>query len=65
MSLLEDAMEKCVILNRAIVDDGYGGYTTVWTDGAKFECAVSLDTSTEARTAMKQGVTAPLYRHDF
>lgn len=58
MSLLAEAMEKCVIINRAITEDGYGGYDTVWTEGANFECAVSLDTSTEARIALKQGVTA-------
>ena len=58
MNLLDEAMEKCIILNKSIIEDGYGGYDTVWADGAKFECAVSLDTSTEARIALKQGVTA-------
>lgn len=58
MSLLNDAMEKCVFQNKAIVDDGYGGYVTKWTGGAEFEAAIAFDTSIEARTADKQGVTS-------
>lgn len=58
MSLLSEAMEECVILNKSILDDGYGGYDTVWAEGAKSKAAIALDTSTEARIAMKQGVTA-------
>lgn len=58
MSLLSEAMEECVILNKSTVSDGYGGYTTVWTDGADFNAAVVLNTSMEARIGEKQGVTA-------
>ena len=58
MSLLLDAMENCVFLNKQKVPDGYGGYTTTWTDGAVFKAAVTFDTSLEARVADKQGVTS-------
>lgn len=58
MSLLSEAMEKCVILNKRTVDDGYGGYTTEWVEGAQFDAAIVFDTSIEARTAEKQGVTS-------
>lgn len=58
MSLLNDAMEKCVFQNKSVVDDGYGGYNTVWSDGAEFDAAITFDTSIEARTADKQGVTS-------
>ena len=34
MSLLEDNFEKFTVVNKSIVDDGYGGVTTTWTDGA-------------------------------
>lgn len=58
MSLLTEAMEKCVMLNKQTASDGYGGYTTTWTEGAEFDAAVVFDTSMEARTAEKQGVTS-------
>ena len=58
MSLLLSAMEDCTIINKLIVDDGYGGYTTEWTDGAKFKGAIVLNNSMEARVAEQQGVTA-------
>lgn len=58
MSLLDDAMSACVFLDKKRVPDGYGGYMTTWTDGAEFAAAIVLDTSIEARTAEKQGVTS-------
>lgn len=58
MSLLSEAMEKCVLLNKQTTADGYGGYDTVWTDGAEFDAAIVLDTSIQARIGEKQGVTA-------
>lgn len=58
MSLLSEAMEKCVLLDKKTMADGYGGYDTVWTDGAEFDAAIVLDTSMQARIGEKQGVTA-------
>lgn len=58
MSLLDTSMVECVLLDKHTSPDGYGGYTTTWTDGATFTAAIVLDTSLEARTAEKQGVTA-------
>lgn len=58
MSLLDEAMEKCVILNKSISPDGYGGYITTWTEGATFNAAIVFDTSIEARAAEKQGVSS-------
>lgn len=58
MSLLSDAMETCVIMDKRTEADGYGGYRTVWTEGAPFEAAIVFDTSIEARRAEKQGVTS-------
>lgn len=58
MSLLKEAMSECVILNKQTVDDGYSGYTTEWAEGAHFKGAITFDTSIEARTAEKQGVTS-------
>lgn len=58
MSLLNDFMENCVMLNKSTVSDGYGGYTTTYTEGAEFKAAITFDTSMQARTAEKQGVTS-------
>lgn len=58
MSLLTDAMEPCVLLDRHTEADGYGGYTTSWTDGASFYAAVVLESSVQARIAAVQGVTS-------
>ena len=56
MSLLDDFMDTCVMLNKQTVADGYGGYITTWTDGAEFSAAITLDTSIEARAAEQAGV---------
>ena len=58
MSLLHEAMESCVMLDRKTISDGRGGTETQWVDGAGFSAAVVFDSSMEARTAEAQGVTA-------
>lgn len=58
MSLLQEAMEACVLLDKSTTADGYGGYKTTWKEGAEIEAAIVLDTSMEARSAEKMGVTA-------
>ena len=57
MSLLSEAMEKCIMLDKQTVADGYGGYVTRYVDGAEFSAAIVLDNSMQARVAEKQGVT--------
>jgi hypothetical protein len=51
-------MEDCVILDKKTVPDGYGRYTTQWTEGAPFEAAIVFDTSIEARRAEGEGVSS-------
>ena len=58
MSLLSEAMEACVLLNKQTTADGYGGYIATYTDGAEFDAAIVFDTSVEARVAEAQGVTS-------
>ena len=58
MSLLTQAMEDVVMLEKKRVPDGEGGYTTDWVDGVQFKAAISFDSSMQARTAEKQGVTS-------
>jgi head-tail adaptor len=50
-------MEKCTMLDKTTVADGYGGFITKWTEGAEFNAAITLDTSVEAKRAEKEGVT--------
>lgn len=58
MSLLDNAMETCVLLDKTTTPDGYGGYTPTWTEGAQFQAVFAFDTSIEARVAEAQGVTS-------
>lgn len=47
---------ECVVMNRAIVNDGEGGYISTWTEGAVFGAALSVDQSAEAKVAAVSGV---------
>ncbi len=58
MSLLSEAMESFVMIDKTTTADGYGGFTAVWTEGAAFQAAATFDTSIEARVAAVQGVTS-------
>ena len=58
MSLLTQAMEDVVMLEKKRIPDGEGGFTTDWADGVQFKAAISFDSSMEARTAEKQGATS-------
>ena len=57
MSLLTDAMETFVMLDKTTTPDGYGGFISTWTEGATFSAAATYDTSIQARVAEVQGVT--------
>jgi hypothetical protein len=58
MSLIDDFTSKCVMQDRVTRPDGYGGFKPQWVDGAKFDAAITLDTSMQSRIAEQQGVTA-------
>ena len=58
MSLLNDFARPCVLMENTRIPDGEGGYTVDWAEGATFQNYQALDTSMEARTAEKQGVTS-------
>lgn len=57
MSLLEEAMDNCIMLDKTTRPDGYGGFITAWVEGAEFIAAITFDTSMEARIGEQQGVT--------
>ena len=58
MSLLDEAFEPLTIINRSVVDDGYGGVISEWTDGAQIQGALVQDTSLQAKVAQAAGVTS-------
>jgi hypothetical protein len=58
MSLLNEAMDECIILDKITYSDGYGGVKETYVSGATFYAAIVFDTSIEARVADKQGVTS-------
>ncbi len=57
MSLFEETLEDCVIIDKVTtnINDGYGGVTTSYKDGASFGASFDFDDSTEARIASKDG----------
>ena len=58
MSLLDEFRSACVMLDKKREPDGEGGFFVTWSEGAKFEAAITLNTTIEARVAEKQGVTS-------
>ena len=40
MTLLELAFDNFTVINKAVVDDGYGGVVTTWVDGAVIKGAM-------------------------
>ena len=56
MSLLTQAMEDVVMLEKKRIPDGEGGFTTDWADGVQFKAAITFNSSLEAKVAEKQGV---------
>lgn len=58
MSLLESAYEDFTILNKSVIDDGYGGVETKWTDGATIKGVMVFDNSTQMKIAQSMGVTS-------
>jgi len=58
MSLLENAYEDLIIINKAIINDGYGGTTQAYTEGATIKGALVFDSSTQMKVAQAMGVTS-------
>lgn len=58
MSLLDQAMESYIMMDKRTVPDGYGGYTVEWAEGAKIQAAIAFNNSIEAKTAESQGVSS-------
>lgn len=74
MSLIDEAMVECVLLEKQRTPDGAGGWLTDWKRGAEFRAAITVNTSNEMQVAEAQGLkrsylvttrkTATLEYHD-
>ena len=59
MMLWKMQAEPFALASIASEPDGEGGFLpAVWVDGASFKAAITFNSSMEARTAEKQGVTS-------
>lgn len=58
MSLLLEAMESCILLDKQSSTDEYGGFINTWVEGAQFQAAITFDSSIQAKAAMVQGVNS-------
>lgn len=58
MSLLDDAYESFTVINKVVIDDGYGGTKSTWVDGATIKGAMSYNNSTQMKVAESMGSTS-------
>ena len=58
MSLLSQAMEDVVLMEKKREPDGEGGFITNWIESVIFQAAITFDTSMESRIGEKQGVSS-------
>ena len=57
MSLLDEAMQECVLMNRTTARDSYGGRIDSWAESAfTFSAAFAYNTSVQARVAEQSGI---------
>ena len=55
--VIKEYLEDCRFLNQAVVDDGVGGYKSVWTLGAHFDAVITENSTTETIVAGIQNKT--------
>ena len=55
MSLLDEYSDEYVVVNKITENDGYGGYKTVWSDGATFKAALAQASQSEVTVAGAMG----------
>jgi SPP1 family predicted phage head-tail adaptor len=56
MSLMDEYASECVLLEKRLVQDPAGGYTSVWTQGAQFSASWEYVSAPEVTVAEQQGV---------
>ena len=55
MSLLDAYSDSYTIIDKTTADDGYGGYKTVWKDGATIKGALAIASESEVNVAGAMG----------
>lgn len=55
MSLIENAYEDFTIINKTVIDDGYGGTTNAWTDGITIQGVVVFNSGSQMKIAQAMG----------
>lgn len=58
MSLMEQMMTPCVLLEKTRIPDKEGGFDTKWVDGVSILAAITLDTTVQATIAESRGVAS-------
>lgn len=58
MSLLDNAFESFTVMNKISSDDGYGGISVSWQNGATIKGAIVFDSSVQMRIAQSMGATS-------
>ena len=56
--LINDFVVPCVLIEKVRVPDGEGGWHPEWVEGAKFDAAITHDTTLNARVAESDGMRA-------
>lgn len=56
MSLLDEMMSDCVIVNKIKVSDGESGFVTTYEDGPQIKAAIVLDSTITAKIAEQDGM---------
>lgn len=55
MSLIDEMMDECVVMDRVTVSDGEGGRENEWHEGAPVKVAITNDISINTRIAQAEG----------
>ena len=55
--LIDVFKTPCIMMDKATVPDGLGGFSYDWREGAQFEAAIVKDSTMQAKIAEKDGVT--------
>ena len=58
MSLIDNFFTACVLMEKTREQDGAGGWSVAWSEGAEFEACIVRDTTMQSRIAEKEGVTS-------
>ena len=56
--LIDEMMDRCILMNKTRISDGEGGMITTWTDGNEIDVAIVQNQSMQSQIAQRDGVTS-------